>query len=145
MDGLEELSDVIVVASTNRPDLLDPALIRPGRFDKIIATNVPGKKARLEIFKVHTKTMPLAKDIDIEKLAEKTDGYVGADIEAVCREAAMIALREDMEAKEILMKHFEKALEKVIPSLDEKDIKAFKEVEEAMKKAVPIEVPDYMR
>ena len=145
MDGLETLSDVIVVASTNRPDLLDPALIRPGRFDKIIATNVPGKKSRLEIFKVHTKNMPLANDIDIEKLAEKTDGYVGADIEAVCREAAMIALREDMEAKEINLKHFEKALEKIKPSLDEKDIKIFKELEETMKKAQSIEVPNYMR
>ncbi len=145
MDGLEELSDVIVVASTNRPDLLDPALIRPGRFDKIIATKVPGKKARIEIFKVHTKTMPLSKEVNIETLVEKTDGYVGADIEAVCREAAMIALRENMDANEILMKHFEKALEKITPSLDEKDIKIFKELEETMKKAVPIEVPDYMR
>lgn len=117
MDGLSELTDVIVIAATNRPDMLDTALLRPGRFDRIIMTPAPNEKARLEIFKVHTKKMPIAKNVDVEKLASKTDGYAGADIESVCREAAMLALRKDMEAKEVTLKDFDAALEKVHPSI----------------------------
>ncbi|MBC7119302.1 MAG: CDC48 family AAA ATPase, partial [Methanobacteriaceae archaeon] len=115
IDGLEELQDVVVIAATNRPDILDPALLRPGRFDRHVKVEDPDKEARLAIFKVHTKDMPLADDVDLEKLAEMTEGYVGADIEAICREAAMLTLREDMNAKEVPMKNFKEAMKKIKP------------------------------
>lgn len=124
MDGLQDLNDVVVLAATNRPDVLDTALLRPGRFDRIVMAGVPDKKGRQAIFEVHTKDMPLAKDVKIATLVDKTEGYVGADIEAVCREAAMFQLREDFKSKEISMKNFEKALLKVNPS-------ASKEIQEA--------------
>jgi transitional endoplasmic reticulum ATPase len=116
IDGLEDLHDIVIIGATNRPDMVDPALLRPGRFDRIILTSVPDKKARLEILKVHTKGMPL-KDVDIDYLAEQTEGFVGADIEALCREAAMLSLREDIKNKEITADHFEQALMKVAPSV----------------------------
>ncbi|MEM4525041.1 MAG: CDC48 family AAA ATPase [Methanothermobacter sp.] len=115
IDGLEELQDVVVIAATNRPDILDPALLRPGRFDRHVKVEDPDKEARLAIFKVHTRKMPLADDVDLEKLAEMTEGYVGADIEAICREAAMLTLREDMNAKEVPMKNFKEAMKKIKP------------------------------
>ncbi|MGB9845260.1 CDC48 family AAA ATPase [Methanothermobacter tenebrarum] len=115
IDGLEELQDVVVIAATNRPDILDPALLRPGRFDRHVKVEDPDKEARLAIFKVHTRKMPLADDVDLEKLAEMTEGYVGADIEAICREAAMLTLREDMNAKEVPMKNFKEAMRKIKP------------------------------
>jgi len=115
IDGLEELQDVAVIAATNRPDILDPALLRPGRFDRHVKVDDPDKEARLAIFRVHTKDMPLADDVDLKKLAEKTEGYVGADIEAVCREAAMLTLRDNMEAEEVSMKYFLDAMEKIKP------------------------------
>ena len=115
MDGLEELQDVAIIAATNRPDILDAGLMRPGRFDRHIQVKEPDEEARLSIFKVHTKDMPLAKDVDLKKLAKNTDGYVGADIEAVCREAAMLTLRNNLEANEIPYKYFKDAIEKVKP------------------------------
>lgn len=128
MDGLEDMNDIVIVAATNRPDIIDTALLRPGRFDRIIMAPVPEAETRTKIFKIHTKGMPLdTKEITganegkkrekfFEQLAEKTEGYVGADIEAVCREAAMLALRDDMNVKAISMEYFEKALDKVRPS-----------------------------
>jgi transitional endoplasmic reticulum ATPase len=130
MDGLEELNEVMIIAATNRPDLIDAALLRPGRFDRIIMAGVPDKKAREEIFKVHTKGMKIAKDVDIVKLATKTDFYTGSDIQAICREAAMIALRKDINVKEINAKHFEDALTKVHASITEKDMEKYKKIEE---------------
>ena len=115
------MKDVVVIGATNRPDLLDSALLRPGRFDRIVLVGVPDKKARKDIFAVHTKNMPLAKDVKIAELIDKTEGYVGADIEAVCREAAMHALRDNLETKDIRMKYFNEALNKVRPSAS-KDI-----------------------
>ena len=115
MDGLEELEDVAIIAATNRPDIIDPGLMRPGRFDRHIKVDTPSEEARLAIFEVHTKDMPLANDVDLKKLAKMTDGYVGADIEAVCREAAMLTLRNDMESSEIENKYFKEAIEKVKP------------------------------
>ncbi|MCB9358828.1 CDC48 family AAA ATPase [Candidatus Woesearchaeota archaeon] len=116
MDGLEQMSDVVVIAATNRPDRLDTALLRPGRIDRIILLGAPDEKARLEILKVHTKDMPL-KGVDLKDIAAKTEGYVGADIESICREAAMLALRENIDAKEISKKYFEDAIKKVRPSV----------------------------
>jgi transitional endoplasmic reticulum ATPase len=127
MDGLEELNDVLVIAATNRPDLVDTALLRPGRFDRIILTPVPDIGTRKMIFEVHTKGMPM-KNINIDELSAATDGYVGADIEAVCREAAIMALREDIKAKDITMKHFEAALKDIGPSSTEEIEEAYKEL-----------------
>jgi transitional endoplasmic reticulum ATPase len=118
MDGMEDLSDIVVIAATNRPDILDTALLRPGRFDRILLVDAPDRKSRKAIFDIHTRNMPLAKDVDINSLVDKTDGYVGADIEAVCREAAMLALRKNMKTKEIRMEFFEEALKKVRPSVN---------------------------
>ena len=115
MDGLEELEDVAIIAATNRPDILDAGLMRPGRFDRHIQVKEPDEEARLSIFEVHTKDMPLAEDVNLKKLAKNTEGYVGADIEAVCREAAMLTLRNDLESKEIPYKYFKEAIEKVKP------------------------------
>ena len=115
MDGLEELEDVAIIAATNRPDILDAGLMRPGRFDRHIQVKEPDEEARISIFEVHTKDMPLASDVDIKKLAKSTDGYVGADIEAVCREAAMLTLRNNLEASEIPNKYFKEAIDKVKP------------------------------
>ena len=121
MDGLEELEDVAIIAATNRPDILDAGLMRPGRFDRHIQVKEPDEEARLAIFKVHTKNMPLSKDVDLKKLAKQTDGYVGADIESVCREAAMLALRENLEASEIPNKYFKEAIDKVKPGNQPQD------------------------
>ncbi len=137
MDGLENLRGVVVIAATNRPDLLDPALLRPGRFDRILEVPVPDKNARLQIFRIHTRNMPLAEDVNLEKLAEITEGYVGADIEALCREAALTALREDMNAQKVYWKHFEKAMEVVKPTIKRKIVmKDFKQ--ETAKTETPV-------
>lgn len=93
MDGLKDRGRVIVIAATNLPNMLDPALRRPGRFDREVNLDVPDRNGRLEIFEVHTRGMPLAKDVDLERLADLTHGFVGADIENLCREAAMRTLR----------------------------------------------------
>ena len=117
ISGLEDLHGVVVVAATNRPDIVDPALLRPGRFDRQILVPTPDEKARLEVFRVHTKGMPLAKDVDIAKMAKDTEGFSGADIEALCREAGMTAMRRDMKAKDIGKKDFDAAMKLVMPSV----------------------------
>lgn len=124
MDGMEALENVVVIAATNRPDILDRALLRAGRFDRLILIPVPDKEARLKILEVHTKGMPL-KDVSLEELAEKTDGYVGADIESLCREAALISLREDMDAKTVTKKHFEEAIKSVRASVTPDTVKYY--------------------
>lgn len=125
LDGLEKLENVVVVAATNRPDLIDSALLRPGRFDRLLLVRAPDKKARLEIFKIHTKDMPLAKDVDLEALAGETEGYAGSDIAALCREAAMLVLRKDIKGKEVHMKQFQEAMESVMPSITEEIEKGY--------------------
>jgi len=131
IDGLQELRDVVIIGATNRPDIVDPALLRPGRFDRIILANVPDEASRLKILEIHTKKMPLANDVNLKVLAEKTPQYVGADLEAVCREAAMLALREDMESKIVTMDHFEKSLLKVGPSIKEEDVKHYEDLRDS--------------
>jgi len=111
------LNNVVVIGATNRPDMLDPALLRPGRFDRILLVSSPTEEARLEILKVHTKNMPLEKTIDLKLIAKQTAGYVGADLESLAREAAMLALREDIDAIIVKKKHFEDAMKKVPPSV----------------------------
>ena len=130
IDGLQELNDVIVIAATNRPDILDPALLRPGRFDRLVLVPVPDEKARLNILKIHTKNMPLNKDVEFEVLADKTQNFVGADVEALCREAAILALRKDITAKQVSMKNFNEALKKVKSSITPEDIKKYEEIED---------------
>ena len=219
IDGLEDLHDVVVIAATNRPDIVDTALLRPGRFDRMILTQIPDEKTRIEIFKTHTKGMPIALEAQVKVkakkmvavksisgasemeaenqkkrankilsdlagdkpvsesdvkvldnnysernsfdsediksrdellkfLANKTEGYVGADIEAVCREAAILTLREDINSREIYKKHFEKALEKVRPSVTKEVEKAYEELVEhftaARAKQMLDEKPGYM-
>jgi transitional endoplasmic reticulum ATPase len=134
MDGMETLNDVIVIAATNRPDILDPALLRPGRFDRIIYTSVPDKEARLQIFSVCTKSMPLI-DVDLNILAENTQGYVGADIDLICREAAVFALREDINAQGVMMHNFESALLKVSASVTTDIEENYKSLYETFRKA----------
>ncbi|MCD6236472.1 MAG: CDC48 family AAA ATPase [Thermoplasmata archaeon] len=145
LDGLEELRDVTVIAATNRPDIIDPALLRPRRFDRLIYIPPPDKEARKEIFKIHTRNKPLADDIDLNELAEKTEGYTGADIAAVCNEAVMTAIREyinkhgeklkkeELKKLKVEKRHFEAALKKIKPLPEDelkKHIKIAKEFEE---------------
>jgi len=142
LDGLEEPKDVVVIAATNRPDILDPALLRPGRLDRVLLVPLPDKEARYEIFKVHTKKMPLAEDVDLKKLAEKTEGYTGADIEAICREAAMIALRENINAEKVEMRHFEEAMKKIKPSVRKEDMEIYKRLAEEYGRGTTVEISD---
>jgi len=196
MDGLVKLEGVVVIGATNRPDMLDPALLRPGRFDRIVMTTVPTRDGRAEIFRIHTKDMPISLDkkelSEIESdfkslkvnvaskmasdetignsdmlkikdkkisfkdlsdkdkllfyLAEKTDGLVGSDIEGICREAAMLTLRENIGAKEVKKKFFEEAIKKIKPSVSHEDVRQYKDMEVFLKKARPdkMDMPGYM-
>ncbi|MBS3155701.1 CDC48 family AAA ATPase [Candidatus Woesearchaeota archaeon] len=129
MDGLEDLHDVIIIGATNRPDIIDPALLRPGRFDRLLLTPPPSEEGRIQILKIHTQKMPLAKDVDLKELSTLTDGYVGADVEALCREAGIEALRENVEAVEVTADHFKKALTRVRPSVSKETFERYKEIE----------------
>lgn len=140
MDGLEILTNVVVIAATNRPDIIDPALLRPGRFDRILYVPPPDRDSRLQILKIHTKKKPLADDVNLENLADKTDGYTGADIASLSSAAVMLALREHItkypDSKEaekhvndlkIGMKHFEEAMKKIRP-LSKQELDMYKNV-----------------
>jgi len=147
IDGMKSLQNVLVIGATNRADILDPAVLRPGRFDAVIFVPPPDELARVEIFKVHTKNMPLDKDVNVTTLAKMTEGYSGADIEGLCREAAMTAVRDDWKAKPVTMKHFELALEESRPSLSPKDMARFAAIAESVKKRQPQEskvLPGYV-
>jgi transitional endoplasmic reticulum ATPase len=148
IDGVEELSDVVVLAATNRPELVDSALLRPGRFDRHLLVSPPNVDARIEIFKVHTKEVPLAKEVSLSSLAKDTEGYSGADIEAVVREAAMIVLRDIKEGRKtkgvVMKKHFTEALKKVKPSLSKLELNKYREALEAASAAAPQNGPSYM-
>ena len=127
MDGLENLEGVMIIGATNRPEIIDPALLRPGRFDRMILISEPDEAARKHILEIHTKKMPL-KGVNLETLAKKMEGYTGADIEGVVREAAILALRINSKAKEVTMKHFNDALEQVSPSVTEDTVKYYAEL-----------------
>ena len=195
MDGIEDVNDILVIGATNRPDMLDPAILRPGRFDKILLVNAPDEIGRETILKIHTKNMPITltkeeiKELDdtfknekinftyskmasdkslneedlnklknknkidfkslsdkdklLYYLAKKAEGYTGADLEALAREAALLSLRENINAEEVHKKHFEEALNKVKPSVTTNTIKVYKKVEEqflkSAKSATPIQ------
>ena len=142
MDGLISLEDIVVIAATNRPDIVDPAVLRPGRFDRLIYVPEPDEKSRLQIFKIYTKSMPLAKDVDIVQLANIAKNYSGADIEALCREAALLALRRNVDCTEVSLRDFEEAFKKMGPSVTpdmEKWYKSFmQQVRQVQKPATPI-------
>ena len=110
MDGLEELQSVVVIGATNRPNLIDPALLRPGRFDELVYVGVPDAAGRGRILKIQTAKMPLAKDVDLDAIAAQTERYTGADLEDVVRRAGLVALRESLDTKVVTQAHFEKAL-----------------------------------
>ena len=147
LDGLESLEDVVVIATTNRPDLIDAALLRPGRLDRHVHVPVPDEEARRKILDVHTRDKPLADDVDLDTLARKTEGYVGADIEAVAREASMNASREFIgsvtreEVGEsvgnvrVTMAHFEDALGEVNPSVTPETRERYEEIEKQFERS----------
>jgi len=136
IDGLESMEGVVVLGATNRPDILDPGLLRTGRFDRLIMILPPNEASRDKIFRVHTQDMPLAKNVSIPVLAEKTDGYSGADIEGLCREAAMLALRENIKSEQVTWENFEKALDVVGPSIDEETIKYYERVNSELRDGI---------
>ena len=149
LDGLEELRGVIVIGATNRPDIIDPALLRPGRFDRILYIPAPDLEARNAILRIHTKRKPLVKDLNLDKLAELTDGYTGADLAALCNMATMSAIREHLnkyetekESKEkakelkVTMEHFNEALEKVNP-IPKQELDMYKEVSKRFSRTFP--------
>jgi len=127
MDGLENLEGVIIIGATNRPEIIDPALLRPGRFDRMLLVNEPDEEARKKILEIHTRKMPLKK-VNLDKMADQMVGYTGADIEGVVREAAILALREKDDANEVTSKHFEAALKEVAPSVTEDTVKYYAEL-----------------
>ena len=138
MDGIEQLQDVIVVAATNRPDMIDKALMRPGRLDRLVYVPLPDQDTRLKIFKVHTRKKPLSPDIDLDTLARKTENYSGAEIAAICNEAALAALEEcigdDAKSNEIERAHFDEALRRVTPRLNQSLLKIYEKFN-ALKKS----------
>nr|HIK01430.1 AAA family ATPase [Candidatus Undinarchaeales archaeon ERR594346 U_76725] len=140
IDGMEGLENVVVIAATNRPDIVDPGLLRPGRFDRHILTPLPDEESRKKIFKIHTKDMPLSKDVKIAKLAEMTEGYVGADIEALCREAAMLALRKTMKAKEVNSGNFEEAIKAIRPTMSDELQQSYEKILQTFKKNIASDV-----
>ncbi len=142
LDGLEELRNVVVIAATNRPDIVDPALLRPGRFDSLLYVPLPDLDARKEIVRIHVKGKPLTTDVDLDTLAERMEGYTGADIASVCNTAVMLAIREyvgrykeEEEAKKnvkelkVSMKHFGEALKKV-KSISQQELEMYRKVSE---------------
>ncbi len=136
LDGLESMKDVIVLAATNRPDLIDRAMLRAGRFDRFVFIEAPDVEGREAIFKIYTKNMPLDDDVDIKRLVTETEYYVGGDIEALCREAGMRALRENMDIEKVSWCHFEDALKTIHASVTPDDLEEFKKMEQGFKRAL---------
>ncbi|MCS7126284.1 MAG: CDC48 family AAA ATPase [Aigarchaeota archaeon] len=133
MDGVEELADVIVVGATNRPNLIDPAVLRPGRLDRLIYVPPPDEKARYSILKIYTSKMPLASDVNLKEMAARTEGYSGADLESLCREAALNALRKNIEAEYVSREDFEEALRIVKPSISPQMVREYERIREVLK------------
>src|SRR3990172_7997318 len=144
LDGIETLKNVVVIAATNRPEILDPALIRSGRFDRLVFVGPPSRSGRVEIFNIHMKNIPLTDDVNKEELADLTDNYVGADIEALCREAAMLSLRENFKNEKVEMRHFRNALKKVRPALVEGMIEYYEKLQEQFKGGTKQEQKSYI-
>ncbi|MFB6128120.1 MAG: AAA family ATPase, partial [Halolamina sp.] len=133
LDGLEEMEDVMVVGATNRPDIIDPALIRSGRFDRMVMVGEPDAEGREQILKIHTGATPLSPDVSLREVAEMTSGYVGSDLESIAREAAIQALREADDAEVVEMRHFRQAMESVRPTITDELLSYYEEMEEQFK------------
>ncbi len=133
MDGMQELRGVVVLGATNRPDLIDPALLRPGRFDELVYVPVPDERTRLEIFRAQTKKMAIEERVDLEKLAKLTERFTGADIAGVCMKAGLLALRGDPEAKRVTMEQFLLAVKETVPSITEQTEEEYAKVEKKIK------------
>jgi len=142
MDGIVTLEDIVIIAATNRPDMVDPAVLRPGRFDRLIYVPEPDEKSKLQIFKIYTKNMPLSKEVELPQLVNAAKYYSGADIEALCREAAMVALRKDVNTKEVTLADFAEARKRIGPSVTpdmEKWYKSFmQQARQVQKPATPV-------
>jgi transitional endoplasmic reticulum ATPase len=137
LDGLEELRGVVILGATNRPDLIDPALLRPGRFDALVYVPIPDAASRHEILAVHTHRMALADDVDLKELVRRTDRFTGADLALVCMRAAQLALRKDLETKAVTHADFLAALTETLPSVTEAMEREYAEVGKRLRQAVP--------
>jgi transitional endoplasmic reticulum ATPase len=137
MDGLEELRGVVVIAASNRPALLDPALLRPGRFDELIYVPVPERDGRAHILRIHTERMPLGDDVDTDALADRTDGYSGADLEDLVRRAGLHALRSRLDIETVDMRFFEQALKETRASVTEEMDREYRELAATLKSESP--------
>jgi transitional endoplasmic reticulum ATPase len=133
MDGLDELKSVVLIGATNRPSLIDPALLRPGRFDELIYVAPPEAAGRKQILSIHTSTMPLAKDIDLESLAQRTERFTGADLEDLVRRAGMTALRRGLDAPEVTSADFESALAETRASVTPEMLEEYERIQETLK------------
>ena len=133
MDGLEELQNVVLIGATNRPTLIDPALLRPGRFDELIYVGTPDETGRARILAIHTRDMPLAKDVDLASLAKRTDRFTGADLEDLVRRAGLTALRRGMDAAEVTMADFESALGETRASVTPEMLDEYSRIQETLK------------
>jgi transitional endoplasmic reticulum ATPase len=138
MDGLEDMQGVVVMAATNRPTLLDPALLRPGRFDELVYVPVPDVKGRRKILGIHTKKMPLGNDVDLDDLAKRTERFTGADLEDLTRRAGLIALRESLDAALVFKDHFAKALLETRPSVTPEVEREYEEMQRSLKQESPL-------
>jgi len=135
LDGLEDLRGVVIIGATNRPDLLDPALLRPGRLGELIYVPVPDEQARVSIFQVHTRDMSLDEDVDVDELARRSERFSGADIAEVCRKAGRLALRESLEIERVSMRHFTDALKDTDPSITPDLEERYRKVRKEMRRA----------
>jgi len=144
LDGMEELENIVVLAATNRPDMLDPALLRPGRLDMLVYIPPPDLQARKEILRIHTSRMPLTEDVSLDDLASKTEGYSGADLEELVREAGMEALKRDRNASKVTLQDFERALGAVKPSITDDMVRFYAEWNEKAKKLRRVEKPELL-
>jgi len=133
MDGLEELQNVVVIGATNRPTLIDPALLRPGRFDELIYVGTPDTAGRRRILAIHTRNMPMAKDVDLESLAQRTDRFTGADLEDLVRRAGLTALRRGLDARDVTMEDFEAALKETRASVTPEMLEEYQRIEATLK------------
>jgi transitional endoplasmic reticulum ATPase len=133
MDGLEELNNVVLIGATNRPNLIDPALLRPGRFDELIYVGTPDTAGRRRILAIHTEHMPLAKDVDLESLARRTERFTGADLEDLVRRAGLTALRRGMDSTLVTMADFETALSETRASVTEEMLADYAKIQETLK------------
>lgn len=133
MDGMEELKGVVVLGATNRPDMIDPALLRPGRFDELVYVPIPDLQARVEILRAHTKKIALDRDVNLDTLAEITNRFTGADIAGVCMKAGLYALRENPQARLVTMEHFFRAVKEAIPSVTEEMEKEYEKLARKVK------------